>query len=351
MIRPSLLPGALAAGAVVALLVVVAWLVPVSYVALAPGPTADTLGEWEGEKLVTVTPSTSEESDGELLMTTVLVLEHLNLADAVIGWLDPTEAVVPEESIFPSDRTREEYDQINEELFTDSEDAATTAALTYLGYPTEVRVVNVTEGGPSDGRLKADDVITAVDGTAVSTTTDLISVVGATDPGTTLTVEYTRDGAAASVALVTEQPESGPHRSVIGVLVATEPTADVDVDIQAEGIGGPSAGLMLALSIVDQLTPGDLTGGQVIAGTGEISPEGEVGAIGGVRQKVIAAGDEGAGVFLLPPPNCRDAVKTVPEGVRLVPVTSLEGAVDALTSLADGDEAADLPSCTPGSSD
>lgn len=345
MIRPSLLPGVLAAAAVAVVLVLVAWLLPVAYVTLTPGPTADTLGEWEGEKVVTVTAPETYPSDGQLLLTTVLVRENLKLADALVGWLDPSDAVVPEESVFPPDRSREEIDEFNEMAFTGSEDAATTAALTYLGYPTEVVVIDVTEGGPSQGKLQAEDVITAVDGTAVTTTTELVAAVGSNPPGTTLLVEYSRDGAPGSVDVVTEAADAGPHQSVIGVFVATEPVADVDVEVQAEGIGGPSAGLMLALSIVDQLTPGDLTGGSIIAGTGEISPEGQVGTIGGIRQKVIAAGDEGARAFLLPPPNCGEAVKTVPEDVRLLPVATLSEAVDTLEALARDGADADLPSC------
>lgn len=351
MVRPALLPGALAAGVIALLAVAVALVLPVAYVTLTPGPTADTLGEWEGEKVVTVTAPETYPSDGQLLLTTVLVLEDLRLADAVSGWLDPSDAVVPEETVFPPDRSREEIDQINEDLFTGSEDSATTAALTYLGYPTQVRVVEVNEGGPSEGKLQAGDVISAVDGTPVATTTDLIEQVGSQAPDTPLGIGYLRDGQAGSVEVVTEASPGPGHRSVIGVLVATEPVADVSVDIQAEGIGGPSAGLMLALSIVDQLTPTDLTGGSIVAGTGEISPEGQVGSIGGVRQKVIAAGEVGAETFLLPPANCAEAVRTVPDGLRLVPVATLDQAVTALEALAGDGAGADLPTCGAVSQD
>ncbi|WP_077800550.1 S16 family serine protease [Streptomyces sp. JHA26] len=123
--------------------------------------------------------------------------------------------------------------------------------------------------------------------------------------------------------------------------------SDVDVRLDLGDVGGPSAGLMLSLGIVDKLagdgSGGDLTGGRTIAGTGTISAGGKVGAVGGVPLKTQAARRDGATVFLVPKAECSDARAELPEGLRLVPVTSLKGAVDALRSLKSGKGR--VPSC------
>ncbi|MFG2196296.1 PDZ domain-containing protein [Streptomyces sp. NPDC048639] len=115
---------------------------------------------------------------------------------------------------------------------------------------------------------------------------------------------------------------------------------DVKVTLRLADVGGPSAGLLFSLGIVDKLdgdgSGGDLTGGRSIAGTGTISPDGKVGAVGGVPLKTQAAKRDGASIFLVPKAECADAKAELPDGLRLVPVTTLDGAVDALKALNNG---------------
>ncbi|MFE2052526.1 S16 family serine protease [Streptomyces sp. NPDC059459] len=118
---------------------------------------------------------------------------------------------------------------------------------------------------------------------------------------------------------------------------------DVDVRLRLEDVGGPSAGLLFSLGIVDKLGAGDLTGGRVVAGTGTITPAGRVGAVGGVPLKTQAARRDGATVFLVPKAECSDARAELPDGLRLIPVTTLKGAVDSLRALETGK--GEVPAC------
>lgn len=116
-----------------------------------------------------------------------------------------------------------------------------------------------------------------------------------------------------------------------------------EVKFDLAGIGGPSAGLMFALGIIDKVLPEDLTGGRIIAGTGEITIDGKVGPIGGISQKLVGAKKAGAKVFLTPEGNCHDAVKTVPKGLRLIKASTLHEALGALRALRDGN--GNIPAC------
>ncbi len=137
--------------------------------------------------------------------------------------------------------------------------------------------------------------------------------------------------------MTTSAAEDG--RAIVGILTKDDADYPFSVEISLRDVGGPSAGLMFALGIVDKLTPGALTNGRHVAGTGTIDDAGAVGAIGGIPQKMIGAKDAGAKVFLVPEDNCAEAVKTAPEGLRLVKVTSLKTAVAALDALAKDDDA------------
>ncbi|MGX5181372.1 S16 family serine protease [Streptomyces avermitilis] len=122
---------------------------------------------------------------------------------------------------------------------------------------------------------------------------------------------------------------------------------NVKVTLKLADVGGPSAGLLFSLGIIDKLdgdgSGGDLTGGRTIAGTGTIDANGKVGAVGGVALKTQAARRDGATVFLVPKAECADAKSELPKGLRLVPVTTLKGAVDALTNLEKGKDS--VPAC------
>jgi Lon-like protease len=318
---------------------------PVPYAELGPGPTLDTLGvDQSGKEIIQVTGRAKDEADGHLNLTTVSVRDRLDLLAAMRGWLDPERAVVPREEIFPPGQTQQETDEKNMRDFVTSQDSAELAALAYLGL-TEIVVSSVESESPSYRKLTAKDVITSVQGTRVRTVTELSKVLTATEPGTTVTVGYERGGRAGTTRVTTArgEDESGATRAVLGVGVTLASTAPFKVKVALDDrIGGPSAGLMFALGILEKLGPEDLTGGRFVAGTGQIDVSGSVGPIGGIPLKLIAAKEKGATVFLVPAGNCAEAMRRPPAGLQLVKVESLSGAVDALKAL---DVGRPVPSC------
>lgn len=312
---------------------------PVPYAELGPGPTLDTLGvDQSGQQIIRLTGKDPAKTTGHLNLTTVSVRDRLDLLGAMRGWLDPERAVVPREEIFPPGQTQQQTDAKNTQDFVTSQNSAELAALAYLD-ETKIVITQVADDSPSHGKLAAKDTITAVQGTPVGDVTDLGKVLGATAPGTTVTVDYLRDGKPGSAKITTTKGtgEDGKTRAVLGVGVSLESTAPYQVKIALDDrIGGPSAGLMFALGILDKLGPDDLTGGRFIAGTGTIDVTGEVGPIGGIPLKLIAAKDKGATAFLVPSGNCAEASRNPPAGLDLIKVDTLTGAVNALEALKAG---------------
>jgi Lon-like protease len=322
------------------LLAVVGSRLPVPYVALGPGPATDTLGEVGGEPLISIEGRETFETTGELnLMTVAVGSRRVHLADAVRGWLDERIAVVPRETYFPPDRSQEEVEAENAAAFTSSQVNATAAALRQLDVPFEAvtGVGSVSPGAPADGVLEAGDVLLSVDGEPVGDLQSVADAVRDREPGDDVTLEIRRDDEEREVTLTTAAAEDG--RPVIGVVPGiVELDYDFSISISLDEVGGPSAGLMFALGIIDKLTPGALADGRTVAGTGAIDANGLVTPVGGVRQKLVAADDLDADVFLVPAANCAEAVSGAPEDLVLVRVETLPDAVDALEALADGVE-------------
>lgn len=314
----------------------------VPYVALGPGPTFDTLGKVDGRTVVAIEGERTYPTVGQLNMTTVSVSDGVTLFGAMTFWLSAHHALVPRDEVFPPQLSDAELDRRNVELFEGSESSAETAALRYLGYPGEVVVDEVEAGAPADGRLQPGDQLVTVGGVPVTAAREVIAVLAEREQGEVVDVGFRRgDGPAQSVPITLGPgPERG--RGYLGILVADQPDVDFDITIRLADVGGPSAGLMFALSIVDKLTPGPLTGGRFVAGTGEITAAGEVGPIGGIPFKMIRAREAGATVFLVPAGNCAEALRRAPEGLRLVRVGTLGEAVDALEGL---DEGRPTPTC------
>jgi Lon-like protease len=344
MSRRSLTLLIAAVGTAVAIAVSV--LVPVPYVILGPGPTLNTLGkDSSGRPLISVSGRTTYPVGGHLNMVTVSYQgcagARFNIFTALVAWLNPHQAVVPESEICPAGQTQQQTHQQDAQQMTDSQQTATAAALTELkiAYSTQVVVVQADKGLPAYGVLQAGDVITAVDGTQVTGQAGLTALVAAHAAGSTLTVTITRNGQNKQVQVGTRA--SGGH-PVMGVEITGRYKFPFAVTISVGDIGGPSAGLMFALGIVDKLTKLDLTGGTFIAGTGEIEASGKVDAIGGIQQKMVGARNAGATVFLTPASNCADTKGAVPAGLRLVKVSTLDQAVRYLQDLRAGRS---VPSC------
>jgi PDZ domain-containing protein len=338
----------LVSGFATVLLLAMLYLLPVPYAALKPGPAINTLGSQNGKPLIKVTGHPTYPTDGTLDLTTVTVVGgpggKLTVVDIILGVLDPSIAVVPEGDVFPTGQTQQQNQQQNQAEMATSQEEATAAALNELGItvPTTLTISSVAADAPAAAVLRSGDVLLKVNGAA---TLDLTSVrtqlqkVAADQP---VTVTVRRSGAEQTV---TTRTKSADGRTVLGILIDPTFHFPFDVKIQIDDIGGPSAGMMFALGIIDVLTPGPITGGQQVAGTGTIDSDGTVGAIGGIQEKMIGARRAGARWFLAPVDDCAEVVGHVPDGLRVVRVGTLHEARQAVTAIAAGTSAS-LPTCT-----
>jgi PDZ domain-containing protein len=317
--------------------IVISVLVPVPYVILGPGPTLNTLGkDSSGQPLITISGHATYPTTGHLNMVTVSYQggpgANLNIFTALAAWLNPDEAVVPESELFAPGQSQRQTQQQNAQEMTGSQQTATAAALTelHIPYTAYVTVVQAEPGYPAYGVLKAGDVIKAIDGQAVTGQSQLQTLIRAHPAGSTLTVTISRNGRTEQVKVRTREAGGAP---VMGVEIGGQYKFPFTVKFSVGDIGGPSAGMMFALGIIDKLTPLDLTGGKFIAGTGEIEPSGRVDAIGGIQQKMVAARQAGATIFLAPAANCSDTKGAIPAGLRVVKVSTLSQAVSYLEDL------------------
>lgn len=336
----------------VLVLAVVGAVMPVPYVSLRPGPTMNTIGaNPETDKpLIEITGAPTHQASGHLNFTTVAYTggpkRPISLFTALRDWLNDERAVVPQETIFPKDETVEEVEQENTFLMEDSQQTSVAAALIQLGQkPSTVAAVQTVEKGlPADGVLQPGDEILAVAGVAADRTTRVTGALKKYKPGQSVELTVRRAGKEQKVTLTLAPSPQDANRAVIGVVLRDRYVFPIDVKISVGDIGGPSAGLMFSLGIYDLLTTGDLTGGKFIAGTGTITADGQVGAIGGIQQKMLGARKAGATVFLVPAGNCDEAVPAAPEGLRLVKAETLDGSIKALQALQSGQGA--VPSCS-----
>lgn len=325
-------------------LIVGASQLPTQYAAMGPGVTFNTLGkDTDGKQVVDVAGRSTNKTNGNLNMTTVSELDHLDILSAIRGWLSSDEAVVPREVLFPPDKTSKQIQQQDAQDFVQSQDSALSAALTYLHYPNKVVVVGFADKSPAKGALPLGAAIEQVNGHPIKDLNALEAVMAQIQPGTPVRVTY-QSGRKTGVATVktTTPAKKGQKGAAFGISVAYQPYAPFNVTFNLKDIGGPSAGLMFALGLLDKIGKVDLTGGKFIAGTGTIDPNGTVGPIGGIPLKMIGARRAGATIFLVPKDNCAEAKAHHPSGLRLVKVNSLSGAVNALKQLNAG---GNPPSC------
>lgn len=336
------------AGLVLVALIALAALLPVPFIILSPGPTFNTIGDVDGVPLVEISDTTTYPVSGALDMTTIREegepRSPLTVFGAIAAWIDPDRAVLPRELLYGDDETTEEVQQRNAVLFSTSQSNAIAAAMNTIGKPLieDVVVTAVVEGTPAFGVLDAGEVIVAIDGEPVSQPADVVTAVRSRPVGATLAFTVVRDGEEADVDVVSAEKPDEPGVPYVGITVGINYRAEFPITFTLEDIGGPSAGMMFSLAIVDKLTPEDLTGGGHVAGTGTIDPAGSVGAIGGIRQKLAGARGAGATLFLLPEVHCEEAAGYVPDGLTAVPVSTLQGALDALAAWRAGDP---LPTC------
>ncbi|MGA8850111.1 MAG: PDZ domain-containing protein [Aeromicrobium sp.] len=330
----------------------VALLLPVPYVTLKPGPAYDTLGDFGDQPMFTFgSDVTTYPTSGELDFTTVSVTRadgRVSLTDAMQAYFDRDVAVVPRNLVYPDGSTAANSQAVAAAQLDGSKDSSRVAALRAAGYvvPGLPEVAEVAKDGAAADVLKAGDLIRAVDGTAVDSSAAAVEAVSVRDPGESVSLAITRGSTERTVDVITKADRSDPTVPRIGITLGTTYDFPITIDNNVgREVGGPSAGAMFALAIYDRLTPGSLTGGRKIAGTGEISAEGVVGSIGGIQQKIAGAAAAGATIFLVPEANCDEAMDGDTKDLRLVRVATLEGAIDALELLAE-DPNAKVPSCS-----
>jgi PDZ domain-containing protein len=310
--------------------------VPVPYVAQTPGPTYNTLGDINGSPVITVEGRKRPRTSGNLNLTTVGVSRAgLSLVQAVRGWFSDAVSVVPAEAVYPPDRSVEETRKANREAFLTSEEAATSAALGHLGYPVKVVVRGLAEDSPSADALQEGDAVDAVDDQPTPDLDTLTHVLAGIPPGTDVTVSYSRLGKPGSVTVTTAKAKDRDG-SLLGISVREMPSAPFDVDIQVEDVGGPSAGLMLTLGVIELAGDKNLTGGDVVAGTGTIDEKGTVGPIGGITLKIRAAEKIHSDLFLVPAANCAELLAAGDPPVPTARVRTLDDALTALDDLRAG---------------
>ncbi len=357
-------PAAAAAVVLVAALAVVALLKPLPYTTYAPGPTIDVLAAPGGTEIIQVGGGEKTyRDDGQLRMTTVSVTPkdtNLNLFEVMAAWLDRSDAVYPKEAVYPDDKTADQVRDEGQVQMVSSQDTAVAVAEKALGYPVtpSLEVTLIKDGSPADGALAVRDLIRKVNGTPLSdditkASDQLRSAVKATPPGQQVTLTVLRDGKEVDVPLTPEQSSTDLFGVVtvtgspqLGIFLGQGFILPFPVTVTIDPrIGGPSAGLMFSLGIYDTLTPGSLTGGAAVAGTGEIAADGTVGAIGGIQQKIVGAREAGAKLFLVPADNCDDAKGAHNGDMRLVKVDTFDTARAAIETWAK-DHDAKLPSCS-----
>lgn len=332
-------------------------LLPSPYVIERPGPVFDTLGtvtvDGDEVSLIDIPTEPTFDTTGSLSLLTVNVYGNRenrpSWSEVVSAWFDPSQAIVPVDLVFPeglSTDDRREQSRIDME---NSQQEAVAAALQSLGEPYESRLVVVEPqpDGPAASVIEAGDVILTAGGEPVRDVTALRAAIADNGTSSAIQLDILRGGDETTVEVMPELSEGENPVPVIGVLIAGEYVFPFDVSIELRNVGGPSAGMMFALGIIDKLTPGSLTGGEDIAGTGTIAADGTVGPIGGIVQKMHGALGAGADWFLAPAANCDDVVGNVPGGLEVFAVATLDDAIEVLQAIADDEGLDELARCEP----
>ena len=328
------------------ILVTAAMVVPLPYVRERPGRTLSLAA------CVDVDHDKAAPVEGDYLLMTISV-QPTTTVDAVRALFSQDTLLVPKQAVIPPGIDTGAYFRDQRKEFALTADRAAAVGLSAAGLPAEITgdgaaVIQTQAGTPADGVLEPGDIILEVNSEPVADEGDLRTLIEElpADQPATLTVK--RRGEVVEVAVTPAEHEG---RTILGVLPQTDNprvTLPVSVDVAAGAIGGPSAGLMIALTVYDQVLPGvDVARGRTVAGTGSIDAEGRVGPIGGAGLKVLAAERAGADLFLAPAGNYAEAVDFLPEGSEMdvVSVATFEDAREALGEQpADGD-AGDWPEC------
>lgn len=307
---------------------------PSPFITQSPGPTFDTLGETDDGPIIEVSDAETFDAEGELRLLTISLRGNpdspLNWAEVAAAYLSRDQLVIPMEAVY-GNITVDERNEQSQAQMEDSQSTAVGAALISLGYDVDVDVltIGVQEGSPAEGILQEGDILRTVDGEQILDALTIRSAAAASEKP--LTIEFERDGESQTATI---EPEEVDGMRLIGVLAISDVDLPLDVTIDLPNVGGPSAGMMFSLGVIERLTPGDMTGGISWAGTGTMSVSGAVGSIGGVVQKMHGARDTGAQWMLVPQENCGEVAGSIPSGLNVVPVETLNQARDVVETVA-----------------
>lgn len=323
-----------------ALALIASTIVKVPYVILKPGPAPNTLGELDGKKILTVTGTKTYPTTGGLHFTTVSLYGGPGRKPSLLEYLfakaDSTAQVFPERQFFAPEQTKEQVSQQNKAEMTGSQNAAEVVAARKAGFTVREKIViaGVADGTDAAKVVKKDDVITSLNGVSITESGVLQTEMKKVKPGDKVNLTVTRAGKPMTFSIGTKDVKG---RAVMGLALDTQvEKMPFKVTLAVGDVGGPSAGLMFTLAIYDQITPGALTGGKQIAGTGEMAPNGELGPIGGIREKVVGAKDSGATDFLAPADNCDELKGHVPSGLNVYRVANIDDAIKTVQGVAAG---------------
>jgi PDZ domain-containing protein len=328
---------------------------PSPYAVERPGPVYDVLGTTDvngtSVPLIDIPGQTTYQTGGTLDMLTVYVdgspQNKLSWIEVAGSWFDASRAAVPLDELYPSGQTESQSNAESAIDMTNSQQDATAAALSELkiDYQSTVVVAQVIKNTPAAGRLKAGDELLTVNGAPVTGLTMLQQAIIANGVDHPVRLVIRRNGTEQTLD-ITPAMNAGTQHPTVGIYTGTTFTFPFDVKIQLQDVGGPSAGMMLALGIYDKLTPGKLAGTAHIAGTGTIDPSGAVGAIGGIRQKMYGARGDGATWFLAPASNCNEVVGHIPSGLTVFAVKTLDDSLADVRTIASGGDTSKLATCS-----
>jgi PDZ domain-containing protein len=310
-------------------LILGAWNVELPYLAFSSGPVSDAADAIVASDVDTYPP------EGELLMLTV-VSQDVNLFEAAIAAVDPTIDLVRKEAYRRPEESDEDYRKRVLEQMDDSQIRAITVALGYLGYemvPIDVLITDLVPDKPAAAVLQIGDSVDSFGGVDIVSSSDLTDALDGHTPGEVVDVVVTREGSPQTLQVELAERDDNTGGAMIGIVVGELTEPPFPVSIQAGNVGGPSAGMMHALAIIDTLTPGEMTKGHIVAGTGTIQYDGTVGSIGGIRQKVVGAEAAGAEYILVPADNYEDALTAERESIEIVSIATLQDAIDFLDGL------------------
>lgn len=316
--------------------------VPVPYIKIEPGSATNVNG------LISIEGASTYDARGQLLFLTVALSKRVTPFEAVASWFDDDVELVREE-VYTGDRSREELTRINLAAMRESELVAIKVALEHLGYEVNVLgggalVTNVVADQPAAGHLRVGDVLVAVDDRRVTFSKDVIEAVRDRRPGDTVAITVDRSGEERTFEIATAVGETGAPQIGINLVDNFDFQFPLDVDIDTGQVGGPSAGLAFALAVIDELTEGELTGGKIVAVTGQIDADGAVEPVGGVEQKAVAARQAGAELMIVPKGEA-EAARPFAGDMDVVAVADLDDALTALAGI--GGNALALPSRQP----